>query len=278
MASYKYFNVTFPKEYVAHVETNRPDKLNSYFEPMWLELREVFDKLSESPDARAIVFSGAGDRAFCSGLDVKAAAEGAIIGPKDKSFDAARIATQIRRYVLGFQDCISSLERCEKPVIAAVHGIAYGLAIDLCTATDIRVCAKDTAFSAKEVDIGIAADIGTLNRLPKVVGNLGWVKEVALSARVFGAEEALRVGFVNAVYDTKEQTVTKAVELASLIATKSPVAVQGTKNILNFSRDHPVKDSLHYTAVWNSAALQTKDISAALLSGMEKRVPRFDKL
>jgi delta(3,5)-delta(2,4)-dienoyl-CoA isomerase len=189
----------------------------------------------------AIVISGAGERAFTTGLDVKAASQG-LLGPSDGDKDAARQAAHMRRGIADFQDCITSLERCEKPVIVAMHGYSFGLAIDLSTAADIRVCARDTKFSVKEVDIGIAADIGTLTRLPKVVGNYGWVKEVCLTARVFGAEEALRVGFVNSVYETKKQAVDKAIELAGLISSKSPVAVQGTKELLNFSRDHPVQD------------------------------------
>lgn len=245
LPSYKYFNVTQPREYVVHVETNRPDKLNSFFEGMWLELRTIFDKLSESPDVRAVVFSGAGDRAFSAGLDVKAASQG-LLGPPSATsqgpVDPARVAVQLRRHIAEFQDCVSSIERCEKPVIVAIHGIAYGLAIDMSVAADIRLCAKNTAFAVKEVDIGLAADIGTLTRLPKVVGNYGWVKEVALTARVFGAQEALQVGFVSSVYDTKEETVQRAIEMAGLMASKSPVAVQGTKELLNYSRDHSVKD------------------------------------
>jgi Delta3,5-Delta2,4-dienoyl-CoA isomerase len=242
--TYEYFTLTSPSEYVTHIETNRPAKLNSFTEAMWLELRLIFDSLSVSPDVRAVVFSGAGNRAFSAGLDVKAASESSLLSPPTQDGgDAARIAMHHRRYILGFQECISSIERCEKPVVAAMHGIAYGLAIDLCTAADIRLCAKDTSFSVKEVDIGIAADIGTLNRLPKVVGNFGWVKEVALTARIFGAEEALNVGLVSGVYESKEETVAKAVELAGVIAAKSPVAVLGTKDILNYSRDHSVKDS-----------------------------------
>jgi delta(3,5)-delta(2,4)-dienoyl-CoA isomerase len=293
---FKHFNVTFPQEYVAHVETNRADKMNSFFEAMWVELRTIFDTLSRLPTVRAIVFSGAGDRAFTTGLDVKAASQG-ILGPSSETTtDAARAASQMRRVIADFQDCVSSLERCEKPVIVVMHGYSFGLAIDLSTAADIRVCARDTKFSVKEVDIGIAADVGTLSRLPKVVGNYGWVKEVCLTARVFGAEEALRVGFVNSVLDTKKQAVDKAIELAGLIASKSPVAVQGTKELLNFSRDHPVQDGtfflvsdyisskltvnvgLRYTGVWNGAATQTKDVTSAILSGLEKRVPTFEKL
>lgn len=243
LPSFKHFNVTFPQEYVAHVETNRADKMNSFFEAMWVEMRTIIDTLSRLPTVRAIVFSGAGDRAFSTGLDVKTASQG-IFGNSADVPDAARGAARLRRVIADFQDCITSLERCEKPVIVAMHGYSFGLAIDMSTAADIRVCARDTKFSVKEVDIGLAADIGTLTRLPKVVGNYGWVKEVCLTARIFGAEEALRVGFVNDVCETKKQAVDKAIELAGLIASKSPVAVQGTKELLNFSRDHPVQDGM----------------------------------
>ncbi|BCR84583.1 enoyl-CoA hydratase/isomerase family protein [Aspergillus chevalieri] len=275
--SYKYYNITFPQQYVAHVEINRADKMNAFFEAMWVELSQVFNHLSQDPSVRAIVLSGAGDKAFTAGLDVKAASEGFLMDKKTDN-DPARKAAHLRRHITSFQDCISAVERCEKPVIVVMHGFSLGLAIDLSTAADVRVCARNARFAVKEVDIGIAADIGTLSRLPKVVGNFGWVKEVALSARIFGADEALRVGFVNSVYDSKQDAVREAVGMATLMASKSPVAVQGTKEILNWSRDHSVQDGLRYTSVWNSAALQTEDVSSALLSGIQKRTPTFEKL
>ncbi|OGE50511.1 hypothetical protein PENARI_c016G04661 [Penicillium arizonense] len=276
--NFEYFTVRFPidHQYVAHVEINRPDRLNAFVEAMWLNLAQIFNKLSSDPSVRSIVLSGAGEKAFTAGLDVKAASEG-MLSSETKN-DPARKAALLRRHISEFQDCITAVERCEKPVVVALHGFSLGLAIDLATATDVRVCAKDTRFAVKEVDIGLAADIGTLSRLPKVVGNYGWVKEVALTAREFGAEEALRVGFVNAVYDNRQATIAAAFKMASLIAKKSPVAVQGTKEILNYSRDHSVQDGLRYTSVWNSAALQTQDVSAALLSGLKKRTPTFEKL
>lgn len=243
---------------------------------MWLELGQIFTQLSSDPSVRVIVLSGAGEKAFTTGLDVKAASEGLLAD--DTGMDPARKAAHLRRHIASFQDCISAVERCEKPVIVAMHGFSLGLAVDLSTAADIRVCSRDVRFAVKEVDIGLAADIGTLSRLPKVVGNFGWVKEVALTARIFGAEEALRVGFVNAVYDTRDATIAAALKLAAQIASKSPVAIQGTKEILNWSRDHSVQDGLRYTSVWNSAALQTQDVSAALLSGLQKRTPTFEKL
>lgn len=130
----------------------------------------------------------------------------------------------------------------------------------------------------KEVDIGLAADIGTLTRLPKIVGSFSWVKDVSLSARVFGADEALRVGLVSQVLETKAKTVDAALKMAELLATKSPIAVQGTKEFLNHARDHTVADSLRYTGVWNSAAIQTSDVERAMLSGLKKTKPRFEKL
>ncbi|KAL5354977.1 ClpP/crotonase-like domain-containing protein [Aspergillus floccosus] len=276
--SFKYFNVSFPQEYVAHVEINRADKMNAFFEAMWLELGQVFSRLSHDSAVRAIVLSGAGEKAFTAGLDVKAASQGTLGSGESSSTDPARKAFAMRRHIAEFQECISAVEKCEKPVIVAMHGFSLGLAIDLSTACDVRVCARDTKFAVKEVDIGLAADIGTLSRLPKVVGNFGWVKEVALTARIFGAEEALRVGFVSGVYESKKAAVSAAVELGALMASKSPVAVQGTKEILNWSRDHSVQDGLRYTTVWNSAALQTQDVASALLSGIQKRKPTFEKL
>ncbi|PGH08786.1 hypothetical protein AJ79_05885 [Helicocarpus griseus UAMH5409] len=276
LPSYEHFNVTFPQEYVAHIETNRPKKMNAYFEPMWLELRKIVDTLSTHPSVRSIIFTGSGP-AFTAGLDVKAASQG-LLSPDGSKTDPARTAFQLRRHVADFQDCVSALERCEKPIIIILHGISYGLAIDLASAADVRICSADAKMCVKEVDIGLAADVGTLSRLGKVVGAFGWVKEVCMTARVFGAEEAAKVGFVNRVFADKEAAIKGGLEVAGLMAKKSPVAVQGTKELLNWSRDHNVQDGLRYTGVWNSAALQTSDIQRALLSGLEKRTPTFEKL
>jgi delta(3,5)-delta(2,4)-dienoyl-CoA isomerase len=241
--SYKYFRLSTPAPFVTHVEINRPDKLNAFHEAMWLELRSVFDSLSLSPDVRAVVLSGAGDRAFSAGLDVVAASQTETLQGGSAGQDAARRAAGIRRHIVEFQDCISAIERCEKPVVCVLHGISYGLAIDIAAAADVRVAVAGVRMAVKEVDIGLAADIGSLSRLPKVVGSLGWVKEVALTAREFGAEEARSVGLVGKVAGSKEEGIRVATELAGLIASKSPVAVQGTKEILNHAKDHSVEES-----------------------------------
>ncbi|KAI0856514.1 enoyl CoA hydratase-like protein [Xylaria cubensis] len=274
---FKHFLISSPAEYVAHVETNRPEKLNAFIEAMWLELGQIFKKLSHDPNVRAVIFSAVGERAFTSGLDVHAASQGPILS-QDGTSDGSRYATRVRRNIYEFQDSISAIEKCEKPVIVVMHGISIGLAIDMSCCADIRICSKDARFSVKEVDIGMAADIGTLSRLPKIVGNHSWVKDVCLSARFFGAEEALAVGFVSKVLENKAQAIDAATKLATLIASKSPVAVQGTKEILNYSRDNSVEDGLRYTAIWNAAMLQSNDLKSAMLSGIKKTKPRFEKL
>ena len=127
-------------------------------------------------------------------------------------------------------------------VIAVLHGVSFGLALDMTLCADIRICVSTTKFAVKEVDIGLAADIGTLTRLPKANVPMSFIKDVALTARIFTAQEALTVGIVSAVYDTKAEALAKAIEKATLIASKSPVAIMGTKEVLNYSRDHSVQD------------------------------------
>jgi Delta3,5-Delta2,4-dienoyl-CoA isomerase len=124
-----------------------------------------------------------------------------------------------------------------------MHGVALGLAIDIACCADVRIAAANTRFAVKEVDIGLAADIGTLSRLPKIVSSMSWVKDVCLSARDFSPQEALAVGFVSQIHSSKLQALEAGLRLAELLASKSPVAVQGTKEILNHARDHTVADS-----------------------------------
>jgi len=241
----QHFNLTFPSPFIAHVEINRAEKLNAFTEPMVHSLGAIFNQLSQDPDVRAIVLSGAGSKAFTAGLDVQAASASGPLSTKEASgpkLDTARKAVALRRHILQFQASVSAVESCEKPVIAVLHGISYGIALDITTCCDVRFCSRDVRFSVKEVDIGLAADVGTLTRLPKANLPMSWIKEVSLTAREFNAEEALRVGLVSGVFETREVALEKALGLAKVMAEKSPVAVQATKEILNFSRDHSVQD------------------------------------
>ncbi|KAF2417413.1 enoyl-CoA hydratase/isomerase family protein [Tothia fuscella] len=276
--NYEYFNVTFPIENVAHVEINRAEKMNAFVEVMWLNLSKIFTRLSTDSNVRAILLTGAGPKAFTAGLDVQAASQGPTLGSGSQTKDPARMAAAIRLHAMEFQDCITAIEKCAKPVIVLLHGYSYGLGIDISVASDIRICTKDARMCVKEVDIGIAADIGTLTRLPKSGVSLSWVKDVALTAREFYHEEALRVGFVSDVYENKEAGVKGGLELAAKIAEKSPVAIFGTKELINWSRDRSVEDGLKYTAIWNGAMVQTADVKSALLSSLQRKTPKFEKL
>ncbi|KAE8391616.1 putative enoyl CoA hydratase [Aspergillus alliaceus] len=277
---YRYFKVTVPEPWIAHVEINRPNHLNAIFQDVWREMRTVFEDLSTDPSVRAIVLSGSGEKAFSVGIDLKwASKEGSpFIPAPNEDFDPARRATTLRRWGVEFQECITSIEKCEKPVICAMHGYALGMTADICSAADMRICSKDTVFCVKEVDLGIASDIGILSRLPKVVGSYTWVKDVAMTGRNFNADEALRVGFVSSVFPTKKDAVEEAFRVARNLSEKSPVAVQTVKHFLDYSRDRTVAEGLQYQIAYNTSAIQTRDVPIAISSMMSKRKPTFEKL
>ncbi|KAI4731086.1 ClpP/crotonase [Aureobasidium sp. EXF-10728] len=274
---YEYFNITFPGDYVAQVEINRPEKMNAFNETMWKGIGHIFERLSHDQDVRCVILTSAGDKAFSAGLDVQSASESGVLSGNN-GLDAARVAQRLRHHIDEFQASISQIEKCEKPVIAVLHGVSFGLALDMTLCADIRICVSTTRFAVKEVDIGLAADIGTLTRLPKANVPMSFIKDVALTARIFSAKEALTAGLVSAIYDTKAEALAEAVEKAKLIASKSPVAVMGTKEVLNFSRDHSVQDGLRYVSVWNAAYCNTSDVTDSLTAGIKKTKPVYAKL
>jgi len=230
--------------------------LNAFHQKMWEEMGAIVNKISKDGDIRVVVLASS-LKAFSVGLDLNEAMGG--LAPS--KLDPSRRAIFLQDHILEFQAAISAIERCRQPVIGAVHGIAYGLAIDILCACDVRYAASNTIFAIKEVDVGLAADIGSLARLPKVTGNESLVRELALTARDFLPEEALRLGFIgDIVQGGKAEVLAKAMVTANLIASKSPIAVIGTKHLLLHSRDHSVQDNLDYTAAWNQVMLQSTDI------------------
>ncbi|KXS18520.1 enoyl CoA hydratase 1 [Gonapodya prolifera JEL478] len=281
--TYEVLRCTFPTEGVLHVELNRPKGVYTSFNnhTFWREYKDCFDKVAEDGDVRAVVVSS-NARIFTAGLDLSSsglvdpkASPGA--GPVAKP-DAGRRAFHIRREVLKTQESFNAMESCDKPVIVAAHGKVVGGGIDLMTAADMRYCSEDATFTIKEVDVGLAADVGTLQRLQHAVGNPSFAREVVYTARWFTAAEALQHGLVSKVLPTKEDAVREALKVAAEIASKSPLAVTGSKNILNYSRDHSVADGLNYVAVWNAAALQSSDVATAAMASLKKQVAKFPKL
>lgn len=256
---------------VAEVRLNRPDKSNAMNEPMWQELRAAFQWADSTPAVRVAVLSGAG-RNFCSGIDL-AMLMG--IAPRIVHRDLARSREALRRLILDLQDCLTAVERCRKPVLAAVHGACVGGAIDLVTCCDMRYASADAMFSVREVDVGMAADVGTLQRLPRLVPD-GIARELAYTGRNFGADEAQRIGLVNRVFESPEALTAGVGELARTIAAKSPLAVRGIKEMLDYGRDHSVTDGLNHVATWNASMLLSDDVGEAIAAMREKRAPRFD--
>ena len=181
-------------------------------------------------------------------------------GLKDSGEDPARAAVRFFDVVKPLQDSISSLEKVRVPVIAAIHGYCIGAGIDIVSACDIRIASKGTKFTIKEIDLALAADIGTLQRFQKVVGNDSWARELSYTARYFDEVEALKNGFISKVSETPEECLKEAVDLAKFIASKSPVAVTTTKQSLNYSRDHTVQEGLDHICWLNSVMLQTEDM------------------
>ncbi|GAB5582077.1 delta(3 [Prionailurus iriomotensis] len=265
--SYESLRVTAAQKHILHVQLNRPEKRNAINRACWREMVECFSKIAQDPDCRAVVISGAG-KLFTSGIDLMDMASD-ILQPQGD--DVARISWQLRNLISRYQESFNVIEKCPKPVIAAIHGACIGAGVDLVTACDIRYCAQDAFFQVKEVDIGLAADVGTLQRLPKVIGNQSLVNELAFTSRKMMADEALGSGLVSRVFPNKEDMLEAAFTLAEEISTKSPVAVQSTKVNLIYSRNHSVAESLNYMATWNMSMLQTQDIVKSVQATLEKK-------
>ncbi|XP_052023392.1 delta(3,5)-Delta(2,4)-dienoyl-CoA isomerase, mitochondrial [Apodemus sylvaticus] len=275
--NYESIQVTSAQKHVLHVQLNRPEKRNAMNRAFWREMVECFQKISKDSDCRAVVVSGAG-KMFTSGIDLMDMASD-ILQPSGD--DVARIAWHLRDLISQYQKTFTVIEKCPKPVIAAIHGGCVGGGVDLISACDIRYCAQDAFFQIKEVDVGLAADVGTLQRLPKVIGNQSLVNELTFTARKMMADEALESGLVSRVFPDKDIMLNAAFALAADISSKSPVAVQGSKINLIYSRDHSVDEGLDYMATWNMSMLQTQDIIKSVQAAMEKKDPKsvtFSKL
>ncbi|XP_067318087.1 delta(3,5)-Delta(2,4)-dienoyl-CoA isomerase, mitochondrial isoform X1 [Anolis sagrei] len=258
------------REKVLHVELNRPEKRNAMNAAFWREMVECFNKISKDSECHAVVISGAG-KLFTSGIDLmEMGSVFLLVGGED----TARKAWNIRQIIRDYQETFTVLEKCPKPVIAAIHGGCIGGGMNLISACDIRYCTQDAWFQVKEVDIGMAADVGVLQRLPRIIGNHSLVNELAFTARKMMAPEAESSGLVSRVFQDKEAMMESAFDLAVEIASKSPVAVQGTKVNLVYSRDHSVPEGLKYMATWNMSMLQTEDIVKSAQAAMEKKTPK----
>ena len=258
------------ENHVAHVVLNRPEKVNALNKTAWKELKEIFELIDATPDVRVAVLSGNG-KLFSAGIDLQL-----LMSVKEiESMDChGRRSEQIMKFVKELQAPVNAIEKCSKPVIAAVHNGCIGGALDIIAACDLRYCTDDAYFTIKEIDMGMVADLGTLQRLPKFV-KPAVVAEMAYTGRKVGATEAKEIGLVNNHFSDKETMIAEVQKLANTIASKSPLSIRGTKEVLRHTRDHSVEDGLHHMSVWNAAMLMSDDLSKAFMAALSKQKPEF---
>jgi enoyl-CoA hydratase/carnithine racemase len=265
---------------IGHIRMIRPDKANSMVASFWRDLPEIVDGLSASGEVRAIVLSGEGKH-FCSGMDLSVFGSDDTIGPGaadgSSSGHRSRRNERFRSTALKLQDTFSCLERARVPVLCAIQGACIGGGIDMVSAADMRYATENAYFSIQEINIGMTADVGTLQRMPKLVAE-GIVRELAFTGRRWSAAEALAAGFVNAVFPDHETMMASVMDTAAEIASKTPMAVWGTKRSMNFARDHSVADGLEFIANWNAAMFDTDDMAEAFAAQMEQRAAEFPDL
>jgi enoyl-CoA hydratase len=268
-ASYEAFAI----ETEAHIATlwlNQPERRNAMGPAFWQELPLVMQELETNPEVRAIVLAAKGPH-FTVGLDLKAMMS-TFGGDPGVSGAAARL--RLLDDIARFQSSINAVADCRKPVIAAVQGYCLGGGIDLITACDIRLAAADTVFSVRETRISIVADVGTLQRLPAIIGK-GHVAELVYSGDDISAQRAYEIHLVNSVYPDHDATMQAARALAGRIAANSPLAVTGCKRVLAYCEGKSVEDGLQYVATWNAAFLASEDLGEAMQAFLEKRKPKF---
>lgn len=272
MNTYKYLSVSSPAPKVIEVRMNRPAKRNAMNEQFWREIGHCFAALANDTSCRCVLLTGEG-KMFSAGIDL--AGGNPFMGSGKASIDTARIGLDILRSGREWQQAWSQISSCGKPVIACVHGGCFGAALEMICAADIRFCTTNAYFLAPEVDLGMAADIGGLQRFPKIVGNDSLVRELMLSGRKMFAAEAKELGLVSHIAKDREALMKAAINLANKISSKSPVATLGIKTLLNYSRDHTVQDSLDYSLTWNAVMMQTRDVKDAGIAFFKKVKPEF---
>tara|TARA_B100001741_G_scaffold174353_1_gene143751 strand:- start:11 stop:856 length:846 start_codon:yes stop_codon:yes gene_type:complete len=261
------------KDDIAHIRMIRPDKANSMIPEFWDELPQIVNQLSDGNDARAIVLSAEG-RHFCSGMDLSVFADNNDVSVQSDAKHISRQRASFRTTALQLQRTFSCLEESRLPVLSAIQGACIGGGIDMVSATDLRYATKDAFFCIQEINIGMTADVGTLQRMPKLVPE-GVVRELAYTGRNMSASEAKERGFVNEIYEDQDAMDDAVLEIAKEIASKSPMAIWGTKQTLNYGRDHSVADSLEYIATWNAAMFDPDDMAEAFMAQTENRDAEF---
>jgi enoyl-CoA hydratase len=269
--AYRCFDVDIT-DAVAHVRLSRPDELNTMTADFWRELPEIVTGISDAASARVVVISSTGKH-FSAGMDLSVFTGGHL----QADAEAGRRHAQLRSNAKVLQWSFTALEKARIPVLAAVQGGVIGGAVDLVTACDLRYATDDAFFCVQEINIGMTADVGTLQRLGKVIPE-GIARELAYTGRRMPAARAYEVGLVQEVYADHESLLAGVLETAAEIASKSPLAIWGTKVAMNYARDHGVDEALDQIATWQAGMFQPDDMMEAFAAKAEKRPARFPEL
>ena len=258
---------------VCNLSLNRPAAANAINMTMWKELISVFASVDECADVRCVVLRGEG-AVWSAGMDLSVFGEMAAMHAAEPC--AARAREALSRSIDHFQRAISAPEKCRVPVIAAIAGACIGGGVDLATACDLRYAAADGSFCIKETDLAIVADIGTLQRLPKLIGDQ-MARELAYTGRTLGAEEAAALGLTVRTYADRAALDAGVADVAAAIASKSPITIRGVKQALVYARDHSVADSLEQVKLHNAAMLHSADLQEAFRAAMARDTPAWDQ-
>lgn len=266
-------------DHVAHIQFKRPEKLNTMIREFWSELPEIVSDINDNAKARVIVISSTG-RHFCAGMDLSVFTDpsaGPAARDGNQDVEIGRQRHVFRDWVKMLQGTFSCLDDARMPVLAAIQGGCIGGAVDLVSACDIRYATADAFFCIQEINIGMTADVGTFPRLCHLIPQ-GWVRELAYTGRRLPAAQAKEIGLVNEVYETQEEMLAAVMETAKEIASKSPLAVAGSKVMINYARDHSVADALDYIATWQSGMYHPTDMMEAFGARGEKRDAEFQDI
>ncbi len=259
-------------DHVAEIQFGDGAKRNALTRSFWTELPELFDKINESPEVRAVVLRSEGKH-FSSGIDLDYLR---ALFPRGNS-DPARAREKLRRNILKLQSALTAVEGCRVPVMAVVQGGCIGGGIDLVAACDIIYASEDAFFSIQETNIGLAADLGSLQRLPRRLP-YGLLRELAFTGRPLAAREALECGFVTALKEDHEAAIAHAREIAEAIASKSPMAILGTKQAFRIGADDLIERGLDYIATWNAGLMSEQDLAAGIEAALKKKKATFPEL
>jgi enoyl-CoA hydratase len=252
---------------IGTISLARTDSLNALSLAFTAEIVRSVRDLDTDDEVKAIILKSNADKAFCAGLDLK---DFLSLGLDGK----AKTSLEFPETLKDLFDCCNALEECNKPIIAAVHGMCIGGGLDMISACDIRLCTEDATFSLREAAIGLVADMGVLQRLPFIIGQ-GFTREMAYTARFFTAREAERMGLVNTVYQDRDSLLKGAKHLAVQIAENAPLAVQATKEVLNLSRTTTVQEGMTLAIHKNMVLLTSEDLQEAIAAFTERRKPEF---